>query len=93
MKDATSPPTRSRVAAIPVPVPRTGAGNDSGVNANMIAYSANFRISLRHRGDVLAALGRLTEVAKYGGSTLESNICRFRTNACVCKQEDTSQHS
>lgn len=30
---ATRPPNRSRVAAVPVPVPRWGPGNDSGVNA------------------------------------------------------------
>lgn len=45
MKDATSPPMRSKVAAMPVPVPRTGAGNDSGVNANMIAYSIDIKVS------------------------------------------------
>lgn len=52
MKDATSPPTRSRVAAIPVPVPRTGAGNDSGVNANMIAYSKEQNVSFKVLGEM-----------------------------------------
>lgn len=48
MKDATNPPILSKVAAIPVPVPRTGPGDDSGVNANIMAYSAimiNLKVS------------------------------------------------
>jgi hypothetical protein len=40
IKDATRPPSLRSVAAIPVPVPRTGPGKDSGVKANMTAYSA-----------------------------------------------------
>lgn len=39
MNEAARPPVRSRVAAIPVPVPRTGPGKLSGVKANMTAYS------------------------------------------------------
>jgi len=39
IKLAHSPPNLNNVAAVPVPVPRCGPGNDSGVNAYMMAYS------------------------------------------------------
>lgn len=45
MNEATSPPSRRSVAAIPVPVPLTGAGKDSGVNANIMAYSVETTFS------------------------------------------------
>lgn len=38
------PPNLSKVAAVPVPVPRRGPGNDSGVNAYMIAYSIRMHV-------------------------------------------------
>lgn len=43
IKEATSPPILSNVAAVPVPVPLWGPGNDSGVNAYMIAYSSCYQ--------------------------------------------------
>ena len=49
IKLAHSPPNLNNVAAVPVPVPRCGPGNDSGVNAYMMAYSGCVNTNLNGR--------------------------------------------
>lgn len=108
MNEATSPPKRRRVAAIPVPVPRTGPGNDSGVKANIIAYSKSESqsalISKRLHaveGGMKQSFaeerkyrirGQLTEISQYGRGTLKPNIRSLSPDGGVRKKEDAGQN-